>query len=30
MLVDDHPPFRIGMQVLLEQNPMIQNAPGLD
>lgn len=23
MLVDDHPPFRIGMRVLLEQNPAI-------
>lgn len=24
LLVDDHPPFRIGMHVLLEQNPLIQ------
>jgi two-component system, NarL family, response regulator LiaR len=23
LLVDDHPPFRIGMRVLLEQNPAI-------
>lgn len=24
LLVDDHPPFRVGMRVLLEQNPAIQ------
>jgi DNA-binding NarL/FixJ family response regulator len=24
LLVDDHPPFRVGMRVLLEQNPSIQ------
>lgn len=26
LLVDDHPPFRVGMRVLLEQNPAIQVA----